>query len=61
VSGFPKVARQKVAYTHTVALTKFASRTLLVKVHLKKKSGGRKLDCNRYQIKFPIDYRRVFF
>ena len=42
VSGVPKVAMSKVASTHTVALTEFASRSFLVKVHLKKKSGGRK-------------------
>jgi hypothetical protein len=46
---------------HTVALTEFASRSLLVKVHLKKNPEAEKLDGNRYQIKFPIDYRRVFF
>ena len=45
----------------TVALTEFASKSLLVKVHLKKNPEAEKLDGNRYQIKFPIDYRRVFF
>jgi hypothetical protein len=35
VSGLPKVACEKVSSTHTVALAEFASRTLLVKVHLK--------------------------
>ena len=42
MSGFPEVAYQKVALHHTVALTELASRSLLVKVYLKKKSGGRK-------------------
>ena len=45
---------------HTVVLTKFASRSFLVKVHLKKNPEAEKLDGNRYRIKFPIDYRRVF-
>jgi hypothetical protein len=52
---------QKFAYTHTVALTEFPSRSLLVKVHLKKNPESEKLDGNIYRIKFPIDYRRVFF
>ena len=45
---------------NTVALTELASRSLLVKVHLKKNPEAEKLDGNRYKIKFPIDYRRVF-
>ena len=61
VSGLPKVAWTKSRSTHTVALTEFASRSLLVKVHLKKNLEAEKLDGNRYRIKFPIDYRRVFF
>jgi hypothetical protein len=61
MSAFPKVECEKVASTHTVALTKFASITLLVKVHLKKNPEAEKLDGNRYRIKFPIGYRRVFF
>jgi hypothetical protein len=42
VSGLPKRAWTKSRSTHTVALTEFASKSLLVKVHLMKKSGGRK-------------------
>ena len=61
VSGLPKVACQKVSSTHIVALTEFASRSLLLKVHLKKNPKAEKLDGNRYRIKFHIDYRRVFF
>ena len=41
----------------TVSLTKFASRSFSVKV---KNPEAEKLDGNRYRIKFPIDYRRVF-
>jgi hypothetical protein len=56
----PSKKCEKVAPHHTVALTEFASKSLLVKVHLKKNPEAEKLDGNRYQIKFPIDYRRVF-
>ena len=41
--------------THTVALIEFASRSLPVKVHLKKKSGGRKT--RRCPIGNQIPYR----
>ena len=39
---------QKVASTHTVTLTKFASRSLLVKVHLKKNQTIFKLFKSRW-------------
>ena len=45
----------------TVSLIKFAIRNLPVKEHLKKNHEAEKLDGNLWGIKFPIDYRRVFF
>jgi hypothetical protein len=62
VSGVPKVASVKKWLTRILwPWTNFASKSLLVKVHLKKNPEAEKLHGNRYRIKFPIDYRRVFF
>ena len=46
----------------TVALiNSLAGISLPIKVRLKKNPEAEKLDGNRKEIKFPIDYRRVFF